>query len=272
MLISFAWLLGCRAAAPEPPPREGPIKRLGIYYGWPSSFNGAGSAERAAAGLAVYDVVVLGAGLQDPGHGDHHNTRQIIYTLRENSVEVHGYIALGAATGLSAPQLAQQVRAWQEMGVAGIFFDEAGYDFGNSRKRQNQAFAAAHHHELKVFANAYDPDDLFSSHTDRHNPGGAPCGLRKGDIYLYESFGLKQGQPEDAGFRSRKLAKLRAARKLGVMLFGVTTSPTAGYFQSQAWQRVQELARSSGLHGLGWGEMHFAAGDGKMPQRPWPAE
>ena len=60
MLISFSWLFGCRGKEPDHPPQGGALQRLGIYYGWPSTFNGASSVEQAAAGLGHYQVVVLG--------------------------------------------------------------------------------------------------------------------------------------------------------------------------------------------------------------------
>ena len=51
-----------------------PGVRLGellIYYGFPSLINGAGGVvATAAADFGQYDHVVLGAGLEDPGHGD----------------------------------------------------------------------------------------------------------------------------------------------------------------------------------------------------------
>ena len=272
MLISLSWLFGCRGTKPEHPPQGGPLQRLGIYYGWPSAFNGATSLSQAAAGLASYQVVVLGHGLQQPDHGDHANTRAVIGQLGAGGVPVYGYIPLGTASGLDQAAIKQQIVDWKAMGVAGIFYDEAGYDFGNTRQRQNAAFKAAHGQKLRVFANAFDPNDLFASERCEQNPGGAKTKLRAGDSYLYESFGLVRGQPEEEGFRQSKVAKLRAARELGVLLYGVTTSPSAGYFQQQAWEQVLGLARACKLHGLGWGEFNFAAGDNLMPPRPWPQE
>ena len=272
MLVSFSWLFGCRAGKPGHPTAEGALQRLGIYYGWPSAFDGAASVEQAVAGLGIYQVVVLGAGLQQPGHGDHANTRAVVRALGDRGAQVYGYVPLGSATGLDLATIEQQVKAWRAVGVAGIFYDEAGYDFGNTRARQNAAFAAAHAKKLRVFANAFAPDDLFARERSPQNPGGAGTRLRAGDSYLYESFGLIRGQPEEEGFRRSKVARLEAARALGLQILGVTTSPSAGFFDGPAWERVIGLARSCRLHGLGWGEYHFAAGDNVMPPRPWPQQ
>lgn len=269
MGIFSSWF-GC----PKPPPvvvaPPGELLRLGIFYGWPSGFNGASSPEQAAAGLAVYQVVVLGGGLQQPDHGDHQATRAIIAQLRGGGAEVYGYIPLGEATGLTVEQIRQQVSAWHAMGVSGIFYDEAGYDYGNTRQRQNDAIKAAQRKGLRVFANAFDPDHLFSNERVDDNLRGVATALRSGDSYLYESFGLRLGQPEPADDRQHKLAKLQAARKLGVRLLGVTTAGQAGDFDEAAWTQVKALARDGALHGVGFGEWQFAAQDGKMPPRSWP--
>ena len=268
MLISLSWLFGCRGTKPEHPPQEAPLQRLGVFYGWPSLFNGATSLDQAAAGLGRYHVVVLGAGLQSSTHGDHAKTRTIIKTLGAGDTTVYGYIPLGASSGLDQAAIAQQAAAWKAMGVDGVFFDEAGHDFGNTRQRQNGAFDAAHKLGLRVFANAFDPRDLFSANVSHHNPGGAATVLSHGDSYLYESFGLIRGEPEEESFRREKLVKLEVARELGLGLYGVTTSATTSGFQPQAWRQVCGLARAGRLNGLGWGELHFAAGDNKMPPRP----
>ncbi len=208
MLISLSWLFGCRGTMPEHPSQEAPLQRLGIFYGWPSLFNGATSLDQAASGLGHYQVVVLGAGLQSPTHGDHAKTRTIIKALGDGETRVYGYIPLGASSGLDQAAILKQAAAWKVMGVAGIFFDEAGHDFGNTRQRQNSAFDSAHELGLKVFANAFDPRDLFSAAITHHNPGGATTVLSRGDSYLYESFGLIRGKPEQESFRRDKLKKL----------------------------------------------------------------
>jgi hypothetical protein len=274
-VLIMGWLSslfgGCRCPdqAPRrgsaPPEKQAPLKRLAIYYGWPSRVDGARSVSEAGEKLSGYDVVVLGAGLQRPEHEDHAATRKIVAQLAGR--EVFGYIPLGRATGLTAPQLEEQARAWKAVGVRGVFLDEAGYDFGNTRQRQNQAIGAAHALGLSVFANAFDPDDLFAVRRGEHDPSGEPTALRRGDCYLYESFGLRLGKPEDEAARRAKLEKLAAARKLGVRLFGVTTAAAPGAFDGAAWGRVVEEARRGGLDGLGWGEHQFAAQDNKLPWR-----
>jgi hypothetical protein len=260
---------GCRTAAGTgaAPAEERELRRLAIYYGWPSGVDGARSVEEAAVKLGQYEVVVLGSGLERPDHGDHEKTRAILECLR-GRVQVYGYVPLGAATGLRAAQIEERTRAWKEMGVAGIFFDEAGYDFGNTRSRQNEAFRATHLQGLRVFANAFDPDDLFVDRADsRVNAAGEGTALHGGDSYLYESFGLKLGQPEREEERRKKMAKLASAFRLGVHIFGVTTSVSPSDFDHARWSAVVREARRLGLRGLGWGEPDFGAPDGRLTPR-----
>ena len=47
--------------------------------------------------------------------------------------------------------------------VDGIFFDEAGNDFGVTPARRAAAVRAAHDCALSAFMNAFNPDDLFES-------------------------------------------------------------------------------------------------------------
>lgn len=241
------------------------LANLKIFYGWPSAFDGAKSPRKAAEKLARYDAVVLGDGLEMPTHADHGGATQVVGALRGRAT-VFGYIPLGHKTGLTLAQIRDRVVAWKKMGISGIFFDEAGYDFGNTRRRQNAAFDAAHAQNLRVFANGYDPDDLFVA--KKHppfNPEGAKTTLRRGDSYLYESFGMILGEAEDATFRRRKLQKLATARALGVQIWGVTTVARAGAPDRMAWRRVVALARAAGLFGLGYGAYAFGASGRQIP-------
>lgn len=269
MLIAMMGLWGCRTPKPSAP--DPPLARLAIYYGWPSAFDGARSPEEAAARIAAgFDVLVLGAGLESPAHPDHERTRQIVQQVG-GRVEVYGYVPLGRPSGLDEQGIAERVAAWAVLGVRGVFFDEAGYDFGNTRARQNAAVEAAHRRGLRAFLNAHDPDDVFGARRHpEHNPRGLRSALRAGDLYLYESFALRLGAPEPEEERRAKLEQLGAARRLGVRLFGVTTAAQPGSFGEETWRRVVLEARRAGLDGLGWGEHQYAATDNRMPARPFP--
>jgi hypothetical protein len=158
----------------------------------------------------------------------------------------------------------EKTAAWKTMQVSGIFFDEAGYDYGNDRARQNAAIHAAHARGLRVFINAWKPQDLF----DSTSSGSVPLiALKSGDAHLYESFGVMLGKAEAVTAQQVKLSSLAAARQRGIRIFGVTTSHQAGLFDKALWTKTITAALEGHLTGLGWGELHFSAADNRLPWR-----
>lgn len=235
------------------------LAKLAIYYGWPSAINGASSLDAASAELARYQVVVLGDGLADPAHGDHVATVHMVPKLTASGVEVFGYVALGNEIEVSAVK--RQVKAWARLAVSGVFFDEAGYDFGNTRRRLRKVVKIAHRCGMRVFANAHNPADLY-----QQQGRDAPIPVREGDLYLYESFALKNGLHEGDDVRQQKMERLEAARLLGVRLFGVSTPRADGRFDADQLAYVLRLAGAHRLDGIGWGEPLYGAA-GQLPWR-----
>lgn len=108
-------------------------KRLAIYYGWPSLVNGTSDLDTATNVFCHFDLVVFGATLEVPSHSDHDNTVIIIDNLRNRcGTEVYGYVTL---SGIPIDEIKLRVDRWVAMGVAGIFLDEAGRDYGVDRNR-----------------------------------------------------------------------------------------------------------------------------------------
>ncbi|KUO64430.1 MAG: hypothetical protein APF84_10680 [Gracilibacter sp. BRH_c7a] len=71
----------------------------------------------------------------------------------------------------------------------GVFIDQFGYDFQETRDRQNEIVDYAHQKALRCFVNAWFPDDVMGSGIRPHNnPQGKPTHLQAGDYYLIESF------------------------------------------------------------------------------------
>ncbi len=77
---------------------------------------------------------------------------------------------------------------WKEMGIAGVFYDEAEYGFGTPRQRQNEAVDYAHSKGLSVFSPDFDPT---------YNPTSEPTHLGPNDIFLLESFQIILGSFRD---------------------------------------------------------------------------
>jgi len=277
----------CNAAIPA---------RLAIYYGYPSLVNASrGDVDKAAGVFANYDVVVLGDGLEfldkQPGRypeGDpqeHQKTLQIIGAVRKRSpgTRFYGYVCLGEIpwpkgqqTALSTKQLEERIQLWKQMGVFGIFLDEAGYDFAVvTRERQNQAVRMIHELGLSAFMNAYFIEHLFSldnqlpyASGSEKNPGRLAPLLDQRDVFLLESFQVKNGIYEDAAAAQKRLNQaLLYRRSYGTNIFATTTTTEQQPFSATEFNYAWWTARLYGLDGFSWGEPDFAALSNSLPDR-----
>ncbi|CAF2856563.1 unnamed protein product [Rotaria sp. Silwood2] len=211
-------------------------KRLGIYYGWPSVVDSAnGNLTAAIITFSQFDLIVFGDRLSVSSHGDHVNTQTIIQSLNSIGKLTFGYIDLGVTTkNLSILQMQTTVDDWVTMGIQGIFWDDAGYDFNVTRSRQNTMISYCHALNLRVMINAWDPDDVMS---------GSSMLLDSRDIYLLESYLISNGTYQDLAAWKIKADKCLSYSNLyGISMATVSTSSTPipssfGSTQqfSQAW-------------------------------------
>jgi len=262
--------------------------RLAIYYGYPSLVNGAnGDVAKAASVFSAYDVVILGDGLEFPDKkferyppGDpeeHQKTLKIIAAVGDRSpgTRFYGYVCLGEIPtpkrekiSLTPGQFEERVRLWKRMGVAGIFLDEAGYDFAIvTRGRQNMAVKIIHELGLSAFLNAYFLDHLFSlddnlphSNGAAKNPGRLPPLLDRRDVFLLESFQVRNGNYESvSAWQARLNQALTYRRRYGPQMFATTTTTEQEPFSTEKFNFAWWTALLYGLDGFGWGEPNFAA-------------
>jgi hypothetical protein len=268
--------------------------RLAIYYGYPSLVNGAnGDVQKAASVFGKYDVVILGAGLEfadkqieryPPGDPEEHQkVLRIIAAVRGRSprTRFYGYVCLGEIPSpngerisLTPKQLDERVRLWKRMGVAGIFLDEAGYEFSVvTRKRQNLAVRIIHELGLGAFMNAYFLDHLFSLE-DRlpyadgtsKNPDHLPPLLDRRDLFLLESFQVRNGNYESVSqWQPRLNLALEYRRRCGAQIFATTTTTEGEPFSAEKFTYAWWTAFLYGLDGFGWGEPDFAARSNAIP-------
>ncbi|CAM4741663.1 unnamed protein product [Rotaria magnacalcarata] len=211
-------------------------KRLGIYYGWPSLVQGVqGNLTAAISIFSQFDLVVFGDGIASPSHGDHTNTQTIIQSLNNLGKLTFGYIDLGVTTqNLTILQMQTTVDEWAAMGINGILWDDAGYDYNVSRSRQNTMISYCHSLNLRVMMNAWNPDDVMS---------GSPMLLGSDDIYLLESYLISNGNYQSLAAWKIKADKcLLYASLYGISMATLSTSstpisPSFGLTQqfSQAW-------------------------------------
>jgi len=291
MTLTDTSFLFTRSTAPAAPARI--PARLAIYYGYPSLVNGSnGDMEKAASFFSAYDVVVWGDGIEfpdrEPGRfppGDpeeHRKALRIIAAVRDRSPETHfyGYVCLGEIPSsererksLTPKQIEERIHLWKDMGVAGIFLDEAGYDFPVvTRERQNLAVRIIHELGLRAFMNAYFLDHLFSREDEvaqangtGKNPKRLPSLLDERDMFLLESFQVNNGTYESvSAWRARLNQALEFRRRYGTRILATTTTTALKPFDTEKFNYAWWTALLFGLDGFGWGEPDFA---NELPDR-----
>lgn len=264
--------------------------RLAIYYGFPSLINRSNSnLTQAIAAFANYDLIVLGDGVEfndiqpqrkPPGVGtaEHKLARRLIKQLQRSrrNTRIFGYIDLGNSQNLTLKELKNRVQLWANMGVKGIFLDEAGYDYGVTRARQNAIISFIHELNLSAFVNGFNPDDLFSdravplNNLGGGNPEGEPTELNRADIYLLESFQIRMGEYDEGELNDRIRRALSYREQFGTRIFGVTTSQIGQSFEQAKFDYAWWGSLMWGLDGFGWGEPSFSSADNLMPYRTAP--
>jgi len=247
------------------------LLRLAIYYGYPTLVEQSGGNVRDAARvLGAYDVLVLGDGLELPpdarasGLDDERRKLPDLISLlhaTRRRTEVFGYIDLGRSQNLSLEEIARRIELWQRVGADGIFFDEAGTDFGVSRDTRNDAIEAVHRRRLSVFLNVFDPDDAFNGAADAQ----PDAQLGAGDAVLLESFAVRNGVLEPREATATRVAAAQLHRRAGVRMLGVTT--TLGEYDAALFAEAHSRAVELQLDGFGWGEPTFSAADSRLPWR-----
>lgn len=168
-----------------------------FYYGYPNSFNSVTHGwdnEKVAQDLATYDMVVLGQGVENPAHPDYSNTLAIlsrVFTINP-SMQIFGYVDCAGALA----DVETAVDRWDTLKARGIFFDQAGYDFGVNRNGFNARVDYVHSktNSNVVFANAWNLDNVLGLAEDAsypnatYNTDAVTSKLRSTDWLLLESF------------------------------------------------------------------------------------
>ena len=274
MIVAALLALSASAALAEVRPGE-----LLIYYAYPSSINGVSTLGAAAAVFGLYDIAILGDGLQDgPGdplpHPDHDNTVQIMAHPAAANTHFFGYIDLGVSTtNLNLTEIRRRVDAWQEMGIDGIFLDDFGYDYNVTRTRQNSAVDYVHGKGLPVCANGWTPSDVFGSQVHAKNPGGLPTHLGAADYYLSESHQVAEGVVvSEAAWQGKANALVIYQRQLGFKILSNTTPDTANTYNQSLFNYAWFSAALYGHVATGWGEYLYAAPTALAPYRPRPLD
>lgn len=181
------------------------LNKLLIYYGYPVAYKGIWNATSVAQELSNnFDYWVVGDTYQDPAHEEYANTVSIINTVRANGVKVYGYVPIGLNTsGLTIGQIQTKIDQWDSIGVDGIFLDEFGFDYGNTRQRQIDCVIYVHSKSLPYCANAWTVHDFACDDVSElpwgsgdwryvnfttYNPTNQVLPRNTNDCYMFENF------------------------------------------------------------------------------------
>jgi len=253
------------------------MKNLGIYYGWLNALNSATHAwsnEAVARDLARYHLLVLGDGVQESAHGDYTNTKVILPRIKELNPNCvfYGYVTVNQ----TYDNFVAKVKEWQILGVEGIFFDEAGYDFGtvatNSRSAFNEKVRFVKAADMFCFINAWNPDHVLGIENDvsypnpTWNPGLLDSPLDESDYLLLESFGITSlgtFETPTAWFaRGEKALEMR--EEYGIQLAGSSVIPDGHEDEVERMQFLSVSAAMWDLDALGTSDENYGASSAKM--------
>lgn len=275
-------------------------KKLLVYYGYPVAFLGLWNADAVAAEIGVYDNWVCGHTYESPSHESYALTAAVISKVTAKGTKVWGYIPLGSSYGLSIAEITASIANWKSLGVEGIFIDEFGFDYGNSRQRQVDAVNAVHAAGLKYVANAWvvqevmvddaadlpsewAADDWRRSQYTTGNPTNLALPRKVDDVYLIENYCASHtGLQTTWDFHERvdSVMKANAALSSPMRLWGLTVvketasvvdgykvPDASGYAPFQGFNEFAKYAYTSALiHQLNsWGIGGYSFGSSGQP-------
>jgi len=261
-------------------------KDLLIYYGWLNSFNSAQNAwtnEKVAQDMAKYSLIVLGDGIEDPSHGDYANTQIIIPRIKQLNprARIFGYVAVAQAFG----DFQVKVDWWNTLSVHGIFMDEAGYDYGQTRLQFNACVDFVHERTSAniCFANAWNTDHILGTADDvsfpnsTYNSTNAVSKLISDDWILLESFLINTTAYSGASgyeskidwlFRGQKAVNLRATYGVNFASSAVINNSNVNGEALFNFQYISSLMFS--LEAVGSSDDNYAASSAAVVYWPRP--
>jgi hypothetical protein len=239
--------------------------KLAVYYGLPSAVNDTFKPELSAKVFSQYDQVVFGPDLENPKHPDHDNTRQIIADPQMQKTKVFG--SINSSDDFESVNQTN-IKLWKEMGVAGVFCAQFGYDFKISRRQQNQLVDFIHSLGMLVFVTAAESDDVFGNiQNEDMNPDRTATHMTRDDWYLIEGFQIDRDIYADGTEFVAMAAKVASYSKAsGVKIAGITTTES-GEFNQDKWDYAYYSALAYGFDACGWGEQNYSSETNKLPFR-----
>lgn len=257
-----------------------------IYYGWLNSFNSAQNQwnnEKVAQDMAKYDLIVIGDGVQNPSHGDWANTQIIIPRIfaLNSEIKLFGYVTANQDISVFKTLVDQ----WDNLGVDGIFIDEAGYDFGKKRTEINERLYHVKSKENSwiCFVNAWNIDHVIGIEDDASypnatfNPEGYESLLSEEDWYLLESFSVntvsypsKYASKNDWYTRGTKAVQKR--EDYGINLAAANIINNDNSFGQSLYSFCHRAAQIFDLNAVGSSDIYYGASSAQVKfwERPKP--
>ncbi len=203
-------------------------KKLLVYYGYPIAYKGLWDANAVINEIAAnFNIWVVGDTYQDPLHEEYASTRAIIAGVQAAGVKVYGYVPIGQNTqGLTVVQIKAKIDDWVDCSVDGIFLDEFGFDYENTRSKQIEIVNYVHAQSLPYCANAWTyadvsidslanipwpSNDWRYTNFSTYNPTNLVLPRNPGDSYLVENFCFDHQGPTNKWDAQERFADVKAA-------------------------------------------------------------
>jgi hypothetical protein len=197
------------------------LKKLAIYYGWPSAVHdlgeGGSGVDHAVQVFSQYDTIILGRDVELPTHGDYTNLQDIIAKLPNKEIQGYTFFSpLPDYRPISDNEREQRIEYMKKLGMSGVLFDQVDPGFKSSVESIEKAAEAAHGRKMHVtyVANFYATNGWLE---ERITPFA-----KEGDQLLIEPFGTSWAQDSYPIPKELHPSMLKL-RDRGVKIIGVST-------------------------------------------------
>lgn len=178
------------------------------YYGYPIAWRELWNTALVAEEIGKYDHWICGDTYENPTQEVYADTVTIISAVKSMGTKVWGYIPLGmTGKNLTLAQIQTRIENWAAAGATGIFLDEFGFDYANTRQRQIDAVNLVHAAGMNYVANAWVFTDVLVDHIDQMpatwlpgdwrraqfstgNPTNLALPRTKNDVLMIENYGV----------------------------------------------------------------------------------
>lgn len=196
------------------------IKHLSFYYETLYNIDSKMDSFYSINALKGMTHLVIG----EPGSISY-SARYIAHSIKDNT-KIFGYVNLGPNNPTDDKSswkqadlnvIKSQIDNIANSGWHGVFIDQCGYDWNETRARQNEIIDYAHSKNLSVLANSWNPDDVLGNIINSANPTGEASHLNSNDWYLVESF-ITDGSSyrADTNYINKYLKSTEYHKNLGV--------------------------------------------------------